>query len=98
MLAACAGVSGVLTGTATTGVSGLPSLSYIKTPCAGAGSAVTRIALMVPSASVPVSGIAIDVASSLPAKVAGVATGAMLPVPPPAPPLPLILAAAAGLK
>ena len=54
------------------------------------GNAVTRIALIVPSASVPVSGSAIDDASSLPVKVAAVATGATLLEPPAPLPLPLI--------
>ena len=45
-----------------------------------------------PSASVPVSGVAIDVASSAPVKIAAVATGGRLLLPPPLlPPLPLAL-------
>ena len=85
MLAACVGVSAVLTGTAMGGVRGLPSLSYTNAPCNAVGSAVTLIAVIVPSGSLPVSGTAIDGASSKPVYAAALATGGTLL----APPLPL---------
>ena len=77
-VAACAGVSTVLSGTGTLGVPGLPSASYISWPCAALGPAVMVMPAIVPSTSLPPRGTPTGVSSVTLAMLPGVAVGASL--------------------